>query len=66
MKYIEDAIEQAYWEFDSMKAKGEFSERDCFKMVCRALSVFLDEDPVLQGGEDDKNTVSVSPTTVPI
>lgn len=37
MKDIEDAIEQAYWEFDSMKSAGSFSDRDCFKMTCRAL-----------------------------
>lgn len=37
MKDFEDAIEQAYWEFDSMKSDGTFSERDCFKMVCRSL-----------------------------
>lgn len=37
MKDFEDAIEQAYWEFDSMKSARTFSERDCFKMVCRSL-----------------------------
>jgi hypothetical protein len=37
MKDFENAIEQAYWEYDSMKANGTFSERDCFKMVCRGL-----------------------------
>ena len=37
MKDFEDAIERAYWEYDSMKSKGTFSERDCFKMVASGL-----------------------------
>jgi hypothetical protein len=42
---FEDAVEQAFWIYDDLRSKGQFSDRDCFKRACRAIFPNSQESP---------------------